>query len=215
MAAARFKKAATQVKLVNAANKAFSEVPHGIDSSTFFTVIPDEVRAAVPLIHGLEDAELAPYIDLALAALKRGSAPEDGDFEALTAAKGGASEKDGTIFTGVYIILRTAIRNRCKASIVEKDLKQMNVPPSAVSIIVSKLKAERFAIEDRSLTNQTRFPRLEELHWRVDVAISSSSLLRVFRPSILMQVRPQTSCTATAAPAYSSIYQLMLSLFTQ
>ena len=44
MAAARFKKAATQVKLVNAANKALEVQRH--DSSTFFTVIPDEVRAA-------------------------------------------------------------------------------------------------------------------------------------------------------------------------
>ena len=84
-------------------------------------------------------------------------------------------------------MIETAVRNRCKASVVDKDLKEMNLPVRAVDMIVRKLKLERMALEDRSSTNP-RFPRLEQLHWRIDVAISSSSLLRVFRPSILLQM---------------------------
>ena len=92
------------------------------------------------------------------------------------------------MFTGLQAIIRTAIRTRTKASVVEKDLTEMNIPPPAVALIGALLKRERMDLETRSLTNRTRFPRLGGLQWRVDVAISSSSLLRVFRPSIMVQM---------------------------
>lgn len=188
MAAANWKKATTKVRLINNAAQGFSEVPHGIDSGTFFSPeIPAEVRAAVPLMHGIDDAEVGKFVELALSALKRGGAIDDEDFASLTATKEENLDKYGTIFTGVYCMIETAVRNRCKASVVDKDLKEMNLPVRAVDMIVRKLKLERIALEDRSSTNP-RFPRLEQLHWRIDVAISSSSLLRVFRPSILLQM---------------------------
>ena len=63
----------------------------------------------------------------------------------------------------------------------------MNLPSPAIRAIVELLKTNRMDLElAQSLTNRTRFPRLDGLQWRVDVAISSSSLLRVFRPSIMM-----------------------------
>jgi hypothetical protein len=54
-----FKRAATAVKLQNRAATALKEVPHGIDSSTFFSPrIPPEVRVAVPLMGQLEQAQI-------------------------------------------------------------------------------------------------------------------------------------------------------------
>lgn len=208
-ATARWKKATTKVKLVNAVSRAFASCPHGIDGDTFFTVIPDEVREAVPLMYSMTEGGCSELVDLALTALKNGAAPKDSEFEAVFSANdGGASTYHGAVFTGLYIIIETALRNRCKASVVDKDLKQMNVPPSVVDFIVRKLKADRPALEDRSLTNRTRFPRLDSLHWRVDVAISSSSLLRVFRPSIVMQMALSDGRLRTFDVAIEQFHQL-------
>ena len=47
---------------------------------------------------------------------------------------------------------------------------------------------QAFAVESR-----IRCPRLERLRWRVDVVISSGSLSRVMRPSVLLQVSQSVS----------------------
>jgi hypothetical protein len=64
----------------------------------------------------------------------------------------------------------------------------MNLPANCVQLVAAALKRERLELEASSLATRTRLPRLEGLTWRVDVTISSSSLLRVFRPSIMMQM---------------------------
>jgi hypothetical protein len=131
------------------------------------------VRVAVPLLHGLS-------VDA---------------VEALCSARAGntslinRSPEYGLVHTGLQAILETAIRTRTKASAVAQDLKEMNLPDESIALIVELLRRERGPLEAFSMTNRTRFPQMESLQWRVDVAISSSSLLRVFRPSILMQVR--------------------------
>ena len=67
-ATARWKKATTKVKLVNAVSRAFASCPHGIDGDTFFTVIPDEVREAVPLMYSMTEGGCSELVDLALTA---------------------------------------------------------------------------------------------------------------------------------------------------
>lgn len=65
----------------------------------------------------------------------------------------------------------------------------MNLPEAVVNKIGATLRKQRPEFEAVGLQTRVRFPRLEGLQWRVDVTISSSSLLRFFRPSILMRVR--------------------------
>ena len=40
---------------------------------------------------------------------------------------------------------------------------------------------------EKELEERQSFPRLEELDWRIDVTISTGSMNRVLKPSILMQ----------------------------
>eukprot|EP00615_Pteridomonas_danica_P006975 CAMPEP_0114337144 /NCGR_PEP_ID=MMETSP0101-20121206/6171_1 /TAXON_ID=38822 ORGANISM="Pteridomonas danica, Strain PT" /NCGR_SAMPLE_ID=MMETSP0101 /ASSEMBLY_ACC=CAM_ASM_000211 /LENGTH=222 /DNA_ID=CAMNT_0001469289 /DNA_START=6 /DNA_END=674 /DNA_ORIENTATION=+ len=154
-----------------------TSVPGGLDSTFFGSSIPVVIRRAVPLMHA-EAGSVEEILAKALALLKDRGA----ENQLIN------SDEQGTIFTALQLILSTAIRSRTKASVVEKDLKSMNVPEQVVVSLVNMLKKERMELESRSLTNRTRFPRLEDLQWRADVAISSSSLLRVFRPCILMQI---------------------------
>ena len=50
-------------------------------------------------------------------------------------------------------------------------------------ILASKSKLQKTLVDKR-----IRFPRLQKLRWRIDVTISSGSLSRVMRPSILMEM---------------------------
>ena len=84
----------------------------------------------------------------------------------------------------------------------------LNFPPSCVGVVCDTLRRERMDLETLSLTNRTRFPRLEGLQWRVDVAISSSSLLRVFRPSIVMQMALSDGRMVTFDVSVEQFHQL-------
>ena len=160
--------------------KSTAGVPSHIDaSSTYFSpTIPQEVRAAIPLLHELPTAEVATLVTLALDAATAGVAPEH-SYHSFVASRTAAGPDLGVAFTGLQVMLSTAIRTRTKASIVQRDLTEMNVPATTVGTLVECLKRDRLALESSSLTNRPRFPKLESLQWRVDVAISSSALLRV------------------------------------
>ena len=54
--------------------------------------------------------------------------------------------------------------------------------------IVNVVKAQRSAIEGVSTVSAPACPRLASTRWRVDVAISTSSLQKCLKPSILMQL---------------------------
>jgi hypothetical protein len=161
-------------------SKSATAVPAHIDASaTYFTPsVPQEVRAAVPLLHELPALDVAALVALALDAATTGVAPESA-YDAFVAPRTAQGPAWGVAFTGLQVMLGTAIRTRTKASVVEKDLTEMNVPATTVAALVESLKRERLALESSSLSNRPRFLKLEGLQWRVDVAISSSALLRV------------------------------------
>lgn len=46
---------------------------------------------------------------------------------------------------------------------MEKDLREINVPPHFVDAIVRRMKLERFQLETQSIVTRTRFPRLDNL----------------------------------------------------
>lgn len=175
-----------------AANKAPQDptkVPAGIDNSTFFApAIPDEVRACVPLLHITPTEILREALQNALKYLK---GIEITDEQYLAMQKN-ASTIDGldfsVMFTGLYSIIRVAIRQKAKNDTVRADLAKMNVPENVVEGIAKIVKVARGDIENCALSTRIRFPKLEKLRWRVDVIISSGSLSRVLRPTILMQV---------------------------
>lgn len=165
-------------------------VPSGIDASTFFVVIPEEIKLASPLFHSYEADVLKSVVDNVfqeLASLKTSNdeftvSPElyekennDGDINLLIAA--------------VFLIVRCIIRTKSKVSVVEKDLASMNVPAKLISEISNNLKSLRPALESSAISTRVGFPKLHRLRWRVDVTISSGSLSRIMRPNIMMQVR--------------------------
>ena len=58
------------------------------------------------------------------------------------------------------------------------------------------------------MTERPRLPQLEQLKWRVDVAISTSVLNRVLEPSIIMDMTFSTGTTKVFEVPVTQFHQL-------
>jgi hypothetical protein len=164
-------------------------IPPGIDTTTFFTPsIPDEIRDCVPMLHTIPVDIFREILQNVLIYLKEQQISQES--YALMIKKVGTVEglDLGVLVTGLYSIIRVAVRQKTKLSNINADLRKMNVPNHIVDDLVRVIRASRFELENLALTNRIRFPKLEKLRWRVDVIISSGSLSRVMRPALMMQV---------------------------
>mmetsp|Transcript_39300 Transcript_39300/g.123060 ORF Transcript_39300/g.123060 Transcript_39300/m.123060 type:complete len:248 (-) Transcript_39300:33-776(-) len=213
---ARLKKAATAVKLGVAAAEAFKEVPHGIDGKTYFTSIPEAVRLAVPLLYSIESAQVRAIISTAVDQLRLPEGAADAKvlakYERLVEGLGVSAAEVDVLFTGVFLMLRTALRQRTTVGTVDEHLKAMNVPDYCVSDIVSALRSQRAALETAALENRVRYPRCDGLKWRVDVIISTGQLSRVMRPCILMRLLRSDGSVATFEVSVGEFHQLRYSV---
>uniref|UniRef100_A0A669CS49 COMM domain-containing protein 5 n=1 Tax=Oreochromis niloticus TaxID=8128 RepID=A0A669CS49_ORENI len=85
------------------------------------------------------------------------------------------------IVAGIHRLLSEAIR------IPTALLKQeVNFITDFSSVVFGNRRA---ALEAAACQKDPHLPTLEELKWRVDVAISTSSLARALQPSVLMQMK--------------------------
>lgn len=168
-----------------------TRIPPNLDASTTFFKSPsfhEEVRACVPLLHTLPTATLRTILQKIIEYVKNKNITDE-DFILFQKSVG---EKNGTefsiVFTGLYVIVRTVVGDRVTISTLNADLKKMNFPPAVVDDICRAISLTRSSMQEAISSHQLSFPRLQKLRWRLDVAISSGSLSRIMRPSILMQM---------------------------
>jgi len=169
-----------------------TRIPPTLDASTTFfksSFIHEEVRACVPLLHTLPNATLRSILQKIIEYVKTKSITDE-EFISFQKSVG---EKNGTefgiVFTGLYVIFRAVVGDRVTITTLSADLKRMNFPAAAVDDICRAIMATRSTMQKAiCVPHQLSFPRLQKLRWRIDVAISSGSLSRIMRPSILMQM---------------------------
>mmetsp|Transcript_3762 Transcript_3762/g.5838 ORF Transcript_3762/g.5838 Transcript_3762/m.5838 type:complete len:240 (-) Transcript_3762:151-870(-) len=186
-----------------------TKVPKGIDTSTYFAPsIPDEVKQTIPLLHITPSEVLSDTLSKVVL-MVNGEPVSD---ESLVILQRGASKIEGMdyglLFTGLYSIIRIAIRQKAKSASIHSDLLKMNCPAPAADEIVRVIQTSRTSMESSALCHRIRFPRLEKLRWRVDVIISSGSLSRVLRPVVLMQMVLSNSVIKTFEVSIDQFNQL-------
>jgi hypothetical protein len=167
-----------------------TKIPNGIDASTFFAPhISEEIKQAFPLFHHYPPELIEGLTKLVIKYLASGD-----NFSIPGKLYSSDVDQDhiNLLLTAIYFIFKQAIRTKSKQSVVRKDLTAMRFPGTFVDLVCSELCAARMNLESVALTNRLHFAKLEKLRWRIDVIISSGSLSRIMRPSILMQVRAQT-----------------------
>lgn len=174
-------------KINKAAQDEITRIPPGIDLTTFFAPhIPDDVRAAFLLFHEYPSDLITGLTKLMVKYLSVG---DTFSLPPKLYSSEVSQEHLNLLMTAIYIILKQAIRTKSKISVVRADLTAMKMPASFVETVCNELCEARMNLESVAVTNRLHFAHLEKLRWRIDVIISSGSLSRIMRPSILMQVQ--------------------------
>lgn len=196
----------TSTKTSKGATEEITKIPAGIDLSTFFAPhIPDDLRAAFMLFH---EYPVDLITGLTKMMVKYLAAGDNFSFPSKLYSSEVSQEHLNLLMTAIYIILKQAIRTKSKISVVRTDLTAMKLPASFVEVICTELCEARMNLESVALTNRLHFAHLEKLRWRIDVIISSGSLSRIMRPSILMQVGEHDMISCSKILKYHQIFPL-------
>ncbi|XP_060935503.1 COMM domain-containing protein 5 [Limanda limanda] len=104
-----------------------------------------------------------------------------------------SQERLSHIIAGMYRLLSEAIRNptaSLKQEAFKDDLRELRIPEDFITDFASVVFGNRrAALEAATSQNDPHLPTIEDFKWRVDVAISTSSLSRALQPSVLMQMK--------------------------
>ncbi|XP_048815205.1 COMM domain-containing protein 5 isoform X1 [Lagopus muta] len=107
-----------------------------------------------------------------------------------------SEEQLAFLISGMYTLLREALRlplSTFKQEVFKEDLKELRyawIPEDFITDFSSIVFGNRRPVsEGTGLTQASRLPNVQDFKWRVDVAISTSSLARALQPSILMLMK--------------------------
>ncbi|XP_049897775.1 COMM domain-containing protein 5 [Epinephelus moara] len=102
-------------------------------------------------------------------------------------------ERLSHIVAGMYRVLSEAIRiptSSLKQEAFREDLRELRIPEDFITDFSSVVfGSRRAALESAASQSDPHLPSVEDFKWRVDVAISTSSLARALQPSVLMQMK--------------------------
>ncbi|XP_058703977.1 COMM domain-containing protein 5 isoform X1 [Poecile atricapillus] len=107
-----------------------------------------------------------------------------------------SEEQLAFLISGMYTLLREALRlplstfKQEVSSVFKEDLKELRIPEDFIVDFSSVVFGNRRPTsEGTALIQRSRLPSIQDFKWRVDVAISTSSLARALQPSILMMMK--------------------------
>ncbi|NXJ03233.1 COMD5 protein, partial [Odontophorus gujanensis] len=105
-----------------------------------------------------------------------------------------SEEQLAFLISGMYTLLREALRlpvATFKQEVSSGRTHSLNqIPEDFITDFSSIVFGNRRPVsEGTALTQASRLPNIQDFKWRVDVAISTSSLARALQPSILMLMK--------------------------
>ncbi|KAL4631553.1 hypothetical protein GN956_G15564 [Arapaima gigas] len=97
------------------------------------------------------------------------------------------------IVAGMFSLVKGALRlppSSLKQEAFKEELRELRISEEFITDFASVVFGNRRAALEATIKGQApQLPSMEDLRWRVDVAISTSSLVRALQPSILMQMK--------------------------
>ncbi|XP_012680615.2 COMM domain-containing protein 5 [Clupea harengus] len=102
-------------------------------------------------------------------------------------------EKLSHIIAGMFGLLKEALRlpkSSLKHEVFQEDLRALRISEECITDFSSVVFGNRRMVLETVGTQQvTQLPSIKDFTWRVDVAISTSSISRALQPSILTQIQ--------------------------
>jgi len=131
--------------------------------------------------------KLKIFLALSAKYLKDNDSLNQDDFNAQT--KGIDQQIARKLFAGTLTILRSALRSKYNPQTISEQLQQeIQMPTELANLFGAVIKSTGKDIVEKELENKLSYPQLEYLDWRIDVTISTGSMNRVLKPSIMMQL---------------------------
>ncbi|NP_001158673.1 COMM domain containing 5 [Oncorhynchus mykiss] len=161
------------------------------DSSFLGGRIPSEIEIMAKQLKDL-DQEMFRKILKAVVSAIEGKDCRDA-MKAIAENAAVPEERLSYVVAGMYRLLKEALRiptSSLKQEVFKEDLRELRIPEEFITDFASVVFGNRRTALEAVATQQgPRLPSLKDFRWRVDVAISTSSLARALQPSILMQMK--------------------------
>ncbi|RMC08125.1 hypothetical protein DUI87_15158 [Hirundo rustica rustica] len=164
--------------------------------------VPAEVEA---MARGVQDVGKETFRRLLKVTVNALEGKDCKDSVKLIAESANLSEEQlAFLISGMYTLLREALRlplstfkqevssgtTRNPDKVFKEDLKELRIPEDFIVDFSSVVFGNRRPTsEGTALIRRSRLPSIQDFKWRVDVAISTSSLARALQPSILMMMK--------------------------
>ncbi|XP_007954246.1 COMM domain-containing protein 5 [Orycteropus afer afer] len=152
--------------------------------------LPPQVAAMAQLLGELDRSSFRKLLKLVVSSLQGEDCREA--VQHLGASVGLPEESLGALLAGVHTLLRQALRvplASLKPEAFKSQLQELSVPQDLAEDLASVVFGSQRPLLDSVARQQgTWLPHVANFRWRVDVAISTSSLARSLRPSVLMQL---------------------------
>ncbi|XP_073343841.1 COMM domain-containing protein 5 [Pagrus major] len=162
---------------------------HAKDSSFLGGRIPPEIESMSKNLKDVDQEMFRKILKAVVSALEGKDCREV--MKSIAESSTIPQERLSYIVAGMYRILSEAIRiPTLKQEAFKEDLKELRVPEDFITDFSSVVfGSRRAALEAAASQKDPNLPTVEDFKWRVDVAISTSSLARSLQPSVLMQMK--------------------------
>ncbi|XP_076360091.1 COMM domain containing 5 Like Sm protein 4 isoform X2 [Tachypleus tridentatus] len=151
--------------------------------------IPNEVKSLGNNLLSVDRKNFRSLLKLLVAHFEGKTVTED-EYQNIRSSVTNGDQID-LIYSGLYFLLRAALKlpeSGLKKEVFKEDLRELKIADDHITDLVSIVFGSRCFIEKAGIENAPHFPHLQQCRWRVDVAISTSSLNRVLEPSVLMKM---------------------------
>ncbi|XP_036932824.1 COMM domain-containing protein 5 [Acanthopagrus latus] len=162
---------------------------HAKDSSFLGGRIPPEIESMSKNLKDVDQEMFRKILKAVVSALEGKDCREV--MKSIAESSTIPQERLSYIVAGMYRVLSEAIRiPTLKQEAFKEDLRELRVPEDFITDFSSVVfGSRRAALEAATSQRDPHLPTLEDFKWRVDVAISTSSLARSLQPSVLMQMK--------------------------
>jgi hypothetical protein len=118
------------------------------------------------------------------------------------------------VFTGLYFVLRAAIRQKLKAADFKDQCTRLLMHEPVLKLVTQlyETKKEEFVLASKNRASW--FNTVVNVRWRVDVTISTSVMQRVFKPVLLLQLELSNGCIRTFEVSLEQFHELRLACAT-
>ncbi|XP_037658864.1 COMM domain-containing protein 5-like [Choloepus didactylus] len=153
--------------------------------------LPPEVAAMAQHLGELDRGTFRKLLKLVVSSLQGEDCREA--MQHLGASVDVPEEHLGTMVAGVHTLLWQALRlppASLKPNAFKDQLQELSIPQDLVGDLASVVFGSQRPLLDSVARQQgVWLPHVASFRWRVDVAISTSTLTRALQPSVLMQLK--------------------------